>query len=90
MSVLKNAQLQSVCQSLNAYVRTVLFKKEITIRERNQSFDDLIEEWIPLRNEMQSLRDQLPFSHEGEARLLEMITEIKAGIHKLVDLCMQK
>jgi hypothetical protein len=87
---LKDAQLQSVCRSLSSYIRMVLFKKEITIRTRNQSFDDLIEEWIAVRNELQQLRDRLPFSPAGEARLLELITQIKSGIHQLVDLCMQK
>ena len=90
METLRKTHAQSIYQSLSAYVRARLFSKAITIRQRNESFDDLIEEWIQLRKELQDISKQVPLSQESEAKLLELIGQIKSGINKLVDLCMQK
>jgi predicted CopG family antitoxin len=90
METLKKTHAQSIYQSLSAYVRARLFNQSITIRQRNESFDDLIEEWIQLRKELQDFSKQVPLSQESEEKVLELIGQIKSAINKLVDLCMQK
>jgi hypothetical protein len=90
METLKKTHAQSIYQSLSAYVRARLFSESITIRQRNESFDDLIEEWIQLRKELEDIQKRIPLSQENEARLLDLVGQIKSCINKLVDLCMQK
>lgn len=90
MEALKTRHAQSTYQSLSSYARGLLFNQKITIRQRNDSYDDLIEEWIQLRKELQEIQKQVPLNQENEARLLDLVRQIKSGINKLVDLCMQK
>ena len=90
MQALKDARAQSTCQSLGEYARRLLLRKNITFLYRNRSLDDCIEEGIRLRKELQTIRENLPFSYEGEARLLQIMADIKIILYKIADLCMQK
>jgi hypothetical protein len=90
MQELRDAHAQSTCQSLAEYVRRLLFRKDITVLTRNRSLDDFIGEGIRLRKELQAIREKLPFSPEGEVRLLDLMEEIKINIYKIAELCTQK
>jgi len=89
METLRKQHAQSIYQSRSAFVRALLFHHSITIRERNESFDDLIEEWIQLRKELEDIQKQAPLGQKSE-KVLELIGGIKSGINKLLDQCMQK
>ena len=49
----------STCHSLSEYLRKLLLGKPVTIIYRNQSLEDLIEEIVPLNNQINSVRDSL-------------------------------
>jgi len=75
----------STCRSLSEYCRGLLLGEPITLFYRDQSFDAFIEEAIVLRKEMRSLREELPFTDEGEQRLIALEGEIKLCINKIFD-----
>lgn len=53
---LLHGKLQTTtCRKLSEYVRNVLFDKPITVRQRNQSLDDLMTILILYRNDLNSL-----------------------------------
>jgi hypothetical protein len=90
MEALKQARSQTTCRSMTEYIRRILFGKKITTYYRNRSFDDFIEEGISLRKELQTIRESLPFTKEGEDRIIRLIGELKLIMNKIVDLCMPK
>ena len=45
----------TTCRKISDYVRNVLFEKPVTVRQRNQSLDDLMDVLILLRNELNYL-----------------------------------
>jgi chromosome segregation ATPase len=49
----------STCHSLSEYLRKLLLGKPVTIIYRNQSLEDLIEEIVPLNNQINSVRDSV-------------------------------
>ncbi|WP_298709753.1 plasmid mobilization relaxosome protein MobC [uncultured Chitinophaga sp.] len=53
---LLHGKLQTTtCRKISEYVRNVLFDKPITVRQRNQSLDDLMTVLILYRNDLNSL-----------------------------------
>ncbi len=49
----------STCRKLSEYARNVLLNKAITINKRNQSLDDFMTEMIRLRNELNSIGNNI-------------------------------
>lgn len=49
----------STCRQLSEYVRRVLFNKPIVTTYRNQSFDDAMTEMMKLRNELNSIGNNI-------------------------------
>lgn len=45
----------STCRKLSEYVRHIIFKKPITMYQRNKSLDDFMAEMILLRNELNTV-----------------------------------
>lgn len=45
----------STCRKLSEYIRLVLFNKPVTVLERNQSLDELMEELIKIRTELNGI-----------------------------------
>lgn len=43
---------KSMCRSMSEYSRSVLLKKPVTFAYRNRSMDDVLEELIQIRNEL--------------------------------------
>jgi hypothetical protein len=50
---------KSTCRKLSEYARRVLLDKVITVNTRNQSLDDFMTEMIKLRNELNSIGNNI-------------------------------
>ena len=81
----KERLANSTCRTLTEFVRKSVLGRSITTFTRSKSFDEFIEEAITLRKEMQAVRQTLPFTTEGEARLIAIQAEIKTCINKIFD-----
>jgi hypothetical protein len=80
---------QSTCRGLGEYARKILFGKRVTVRQRNQSLDDLMVELILLRGELNFIIhncDQRDAAWEG---LNQKINEIKTAINRIDDKWLQ-
>ncbi len=66
----------STCQNLSEFTRKKLLEKPITIKYRNQSFDEFVSEMILLRNELSAIGNNF---NQSVKRLhtLGHISEIK-------------
>ncbi len=69
----------STCRKLSEYARRVLLDKRITINTRNQSLDDFMAEMIRLRNELNSIGNNI---NEAVKKLntLQKIDEFKTWL----------
>jgi hypothetical protein len=81
----KKRLTNSTCRTLTELVRKSVLGKPVTTFTRSRSFDEFIEEAIALRKEMQTVRQTLPFTLEGEMRLIAIQSEIKTCINKIFD-----
>lgn len=52
---LKSKLTTTTCRQVSDYVRKALFEKPITVKHRNQSMDDFMQELILLRGELNAL-----------------------------------
>jgi hypothetical protein len=57
---------------------------------RNQSMDDLVNECIALRKEMQIIREKAPHDAEKLIRLIGIQEDIKRIINQIAEECMHK
>ena len=64
--------------------------KPLGLFYRNQSMDELINECITLRKEMQVIRETAPHDAEKLIKLIGIQEDIKRIINKLADECMHK
>lgn len=46
---------ETTCRRMSEYTRALLFEKPVTVRQRNQSMDDFMEELILLRSEINAV-----------------------------------
>ncbi|MDO6433052.1 hypothetical protein Q4E93_20760 [Flavitalea sp. BT771] len=81
----KKRLANSTCRNLTELVRKSVLGKPVITFTRSKSFDEFIEEAIALRKEMQTVRQTLPFTPEGEMRLIAIQAEIKTCINKIFD-----
>jgi hypothetical protein len=70
---------KSTCRKLSEYARRVLLEKQITVNQRNQSFDDFMAEMIRLRNELNAIGNNLNQSVK-KLYMLSQIHEFKIWI----------
>lgn len=68
----------STCQSVAEYVRTLLFKRSVTIRVRKESMERFLETAIDLKNELRSLIE----AGEDVSGLAEEIRQLMLKIYK--------
>lgn len=47
--------LESTCRKLSEYSRSVLLNKPVTVRFRNQSADDFLEQMVQMKNELSAI-----------------------------------
>lgn len=52
---LKKLSNKAICNSLSEYARDVLLNEPVTIKYRNQSADDFLQEMIELKNELNAI-----------------------------------
>jgi hypothetical protein len=81
----KKRLANSTCRTLTELVRKSVLGKPVTTFTRSRSFDEFMEEAIALRKEMQAIRQNLPFTIEGETRLIAIQEDIKTCINKIFD-----
>lgn len=52
---LKKLSTKALCNSLSEYARDVLLNEPVTVKYRNQSADDFLQEMIELKNELNAI-----------------------------------
>ena len=78
--LLKKCQ-KTTCQSLSAYARRVLFQKPVTLRYRNASADDFLEEIVRLKKELRGISSHA-FHALRQARDFDHIADVKQWMAK--------
>ena len=81
---------QSTCRSNAEFLRKLALGKPVRMFYRSKSIDDLVNECIALRKEMQAIREMSPLKEGNLEKLVAIQTEIKTIINKIADQCMQK
>ena len=76
----------SACNSLTEYAKTLLTKKPVVVKNRNQTGDDLLETLINIKNKLTLLEDQL--SEKNITQLEKELHDIKSQLCKLHDFAM--
>ncbi|HXB07141.1 MAG TPA: hypothetical protein VNW04_08495 [Puia sp.] len=81
-------QHQSTCRSLTEYVKKVLIGKPVTVKVRDESKEDTLEQLVAIKNRLDTLVDKAEPSLNGT--LLGEIAEIKSSIRRIAESCSQK
>src|SRR5579872_2178859 len=76
---------QSSCRSLTEYVKKVLTSKPVTVKVRDQSRDEILQQLILVKSRLEALVDKAP-AHDGAA-LLDEMNDIKVFIRQIADKC---
>ena len=89
---------KTTCRCLSEYVRKVLFDKPVTVYYRNQSMDEVLEELILLRKELNSIGinfnqavrklnsvSGMPESHKWQTMLTVLRDELEPSIRNIKD-----
>lgn len=83
-----NHQHQSTCRSLTEYVKKVLTAKPVTVKVRDESKEDTLQQLIAIKNKLDVLADHSEPVSNGS--LLGEIADIKQSILKIAESCTQK
>lgn len=75
----------STCRTINDYVRKATLGKPLVQYTRNKSIDNVVDECIALRKEMEAIREKTPLDSLGIARLLVLQEKIYHLINQLID-----
>ena len=84
----------STCRNKSEYIRNLIYNRPITILNRNQSLDDLIEEITILNNEINTIKNELSKTLEilcidkNSSEFNQKIQEIGlkiANLHQIMD-----
>ena len=76
---------QSACRSLTEYVKKVLTNKPVTIKVRDQSREDVLQQLVVIKTRLETLIDKN--SEQDGQGLQKEITEIKQSIREIADRC---
>ena len=79
-------QHQSTCRSLTEYVKKVLTSKPVTVKVRDESKEDTLQQLAAIRTRLDALAETT--DHNGH--LLEEIADIKSTIRKIAETCTQR
>ena len=71
-----NLWKKTTCQSLSEYSRNVLLKEPVTVRYRNASADDFLEEMVGLKKELNAIGNNFNQAVHG-CTTLEKTPEVK-------------
>ena len=76
---------QSTCRSLTEYVKKVLTNKPVTVKVRDQSREDVLQQLTMIKSKLETLVDrQAP---EDVERLHKEVLEIKTSIREIAEKC---
>jgi|SRR5579859_2399076 len=81
-------QHQSTCRSLTEYVKKVLTAKPVTVKVRDESKEDTLQQLIAIKNRLDHLAEKTEPASNGS--LLGEIADIKSSIRKIAETCSQK
>ena len=76
---------QSSCRSLTEYVKKVLTSKPVTVKVRDQSRDEILQQLILVKSRLEALVDKA--SAGDGATLLHEMNDIKVFIRQIADKC---
>ena len=76
---------QSTCRSLTEYVKKVLTQKPVTVKVRDQTREDVLQQLIQIKSRLEALLEKT-VPHDMPS-LQHEITEIKSSIRQIADKC---
>ena|ERR1700748_3395118 len=77
-------QQQSTCRSLTGYVKKVLTGKPVTVKVRDQSRDEILQQLVDIKKQLDTLAER----HDRYADdLLNEIKEVKSYIRQIAEKC---
>jgi len=82
-----NHQHQSTCRSLTEYVKKVLIGKPVTMKVRDESKEDTLDQLVAIKNRLDTLAEH---NEPLNGTLLGEIAEIKLSIRKIAESCSPK
>ena len=83
-----NHQHQSTCRSLTEYVKKVLTAKPVTVKVRDESKEDTLQQLAAIKNRLDALAERAEPAVNGT--LLGEIADIKSSIRRIAESCSQK
>ena len=87
---LKELAGRSCHRTVSGYVRRTSLNKPVVVAMHNASFDNFIDEMIPLRKELAAIRQGASFTTEQKERMVKIGEEVRILLNKISELCMQK
>ena len=81
-------QHQSTCRSLTEYVKKVLTGKPVTVKVRDESKEDTLQQLIAIKNRLDVLGEKN--GQDANGSLLGEIADIKLSIRKIAESCSQR
>ena len=87
---LKKKVKNSTCRTTSEFIRKATLGQPLYVFFRCKSFDEFVDECIPLREEMRAIRETIPLDSLGIARILANQEKIQSLMTKLVDQCALK
>jgi hypothetical protein len=76
---------QSTCRSLTEYVKKVLTSKPVTVKVRDQSREEILQQLILIKSRLEALVEKAAPSDAEQ--LLREVTEIKSSIRQIAEKC---
>ena len=81
-------QHQSTCRSLTEYVKKVLTAKPVTVKVRDESKEDTLQQLTAIKNKLDELAERTDPPVNGS--LVGEIADIKMSIRRIAEACTQK
>jgi hypothetical protein len=78
-------QHQSTCRSLTEYVKKVLTAKPVTVKVRDESKEDTLQQLAAIKSRLDALVDGP--EHAVNGALVGEISDIKVSIRKIAESC---
>ena len=76
---------QSTCRSLTEYVKKVLTNKPVTVKVRDQSREEVLQQLTLIKSRLETLVDN---AAPADARhLLQEVADIKSSIRQIAEKC---
>jgi hypothetical protein len=76
---------QSTCRSLTEYVKKVLTNKPVTVKVRDQSREEILQQLTLIKTRLETLIDKISPADAGQ--LLREVADIKSTIRQIAEKC---